>query len=339
MAATLKDIAEKVNRSVTTVSRALAGYDDVSESTRKQVRQVALELGYEPNLAARQLQQQRTDTLALIIPTFGPRFSDPFFGEFLAGVGNAAAEQGFDLLVSTRSPGAEEEKAYLKSIRSRRVDGFIIVRTRRNDARITLLQDHKVPFAVFGRIAEENNFLYVDEDSEVGVRLVVDHLAGLGHQRLAYIAPPAEMMFAHYRQAGFVKAMQAHALTIDQSLVVEGNLTQKAGRTIATQLLDMPNPPTAIVASNDLMALGAMGTAQARGLVVGRDISITGFDDIPWAEHTHPPLTTVHQPIYKIGTMVCAMLIKKVRGELVAEQQVILQPALVVRESSGLLRT
>ncbi len=101
MVTTLKDIAEKVNRSVTTVSRALAGYDDVSESTREQVRQVALELGYEPNLTARQLQQQRTDTLALIMPTFGPRFTDPFFGEFLAGVGNAAAEQGFDLLVST----------------------------------------------------------------------------------------------------------------------------------------------------------------------------------------------------------------------------------------------
>ncbi len=114
MAVTLKDIAERVDRSVATVSRALAGYDDVSQATREQIKQVAQELGYEPNITARQLQKRRTDTLDLILPTFGPHFSDPFFSEFLAGVGNQAARQGFDLLVSTHAPGDEEKEAYLK---------------------------------------------------------------------------------------------------------------------------------------------------------------------------------------------------------------------------------
>jgi LacI family transcriptional regulator len=337
MSATLKEIAERVGRSVTTVSRALAGYEDVSPATREQVRQVALELGYEPNIIARQLQKQRTDTIGLILPTFGPRFSDPFFSEFLAGVGNEAARQGFDLLVSTRAPGAEEEETYLKNIRSRRVDGFIIVRTRRHDPRITLLQNNNYPFASFGRMEGKNDFPLVDEDSELGVRLVVNHLIEQGHTRLACIAASADFMFAYYRLEGFINTLEAHALPVDPAWIVEGDLTQRAGREIGGRLLDLPHPPTAIVACNDLMALGAMSAAQERGLVVGQDVAITGFDDTPWAENAHPPLTTVHQPIYQVGTMVCEMLAKVIRGETVAQQQIILQPSLVIRQSSSFM--
>lgn len=335
MSVRLKEIAQRVGRSVTTVSRALAGYDDVSEATREQVRQVALELGYEPNIIARQLQKQRTDTIALILPTFGPRFSDPFFSEFLAGIGNQAARQGFDLLVSTRIPGKEEEQAYLKIIRSRRVDGFIIVRTRRRDPRILILQEHQYPFVAFGRVEGENDFPLVDEDGESGIKLVVEHLIEQGHTRLAFIAAPSDFMFSHYRLEGFIKTLETHGLPVESALIVEGDLTQRAGREVGGQLLDLPHPPTAIAACNDLMALGAMSAAQERGLVVGRDIAITGFDDTPWAEHAHPPLTTIHQPIYRIGTMVCEMLVKVINGEELSERQIILQPSLVIRQSSG----
>jgi len=337
MAATLKQIAERVGRSVTTVSRALAGYKDVSETTREQVKQVAHELGYEPNIIARQLQKQRTDTIALVIPTFGPRFSDPFFSEFLAGVGNEAARHGFDLLVSTRSPGEEEQQAYLRQVRSRRVDGFIIVRTRRQDARISILQQHNFPFVAFGRIEGRGEFPFVDEDSEAGVRQVVDHLVECGHARIAWIAASPDLMFAWYRQQGFVKAMKSHGLTVEDDLILEGDLTQRGGRQVAGQLLELSNPPTAIVACNDLMALGAMSAAQSRGLTVGKDISVAGFDDIPPSEHAHPSLTTVHQPIYKIGSTVCQMLIKIIMGEELTERQVILQPSLVIRQSSGIV--
>jgi LacI family transcriptional regulator len=338
-AVTLKSIAERVGKSVTTVSRALAGYDDVSDATRERVRQVALELGYEPNIAARQLQKQRTDTLALILPTFGPRFSDPFFSEFLSGVGNEAAKHGFDLLVSTCAPGDEEKETYLRNIRSRRVDGFIIVRTRRQDARIAILKEHDYPFAVFGRIEDGNDFPLVDEDCEQGIELVVNHLVELGHTHLACIAAPSDLMLAHYRLKGFINALKAHGLPVETELIIEGDMTQQAGRSVGARLLDMPRPPTAIVACNDLMALGAMTAAQERGLVVGKDIGITGFDDIPLAEHAHPPLTTVQQPVYQIGTMVSRMLIKVINGEEIAERQVILQPSLIIRQSSGPIKS
>jgi len=334
MAVTLKDIAERVGRSITTVSRALAGYNDVSETTREQVKQVALELGYEPNIIARQLQKRRTDTLALILPTFGPRFSDPFFSEFLAGIGNMAARHGFDLLVSTRAPGKEEEEAYLKHIRSRRVDGFIVVRTRRQDPRIDLLRKHNCPFVAFGRVEGDNDFPLVDEDSQMGIGLIVNHLVEQGHTHLACISAPANLMLAHYRLKGFIESLETHNISIDRSMIIEGNMTQKSGREVGRQLLDLPHPPTAIVACNDLMALGAMTAVQERGLVVGKDIAITGFDDVPSAEQAHPPLTTIHQPIYKIGMMVCEKLIKILGGEEVKERKVILQPSLVVRQSS-----
>jgi LacI family transcriptional regulator len=335
MAVTLKDIAGRVGKSVTTVSRALAGYDDVSAVTREQVRRVAEELGYEPNITARQLQKRRTDTLALFFPTSNPRFSDPFFSEFLAGVGNEAARQGYDLLVSTHAPGDEEKEAYLKTIRSRRVDGFVIVRTRRHDPRIVTLLENNYPFAVFGRIENGNDFPLVDVDSGSGIRLAVDHLIQLGHTRLACIAAPSNLMLAYYRLKGFTESLAAHGLGVDSDLVIEGDLTQQAGREAGKRLLEMSQPPTAIVACNDLMALGATAAAQELGLVVGQEVSITGFDDIPLAEHAHPPLTTVHQPIYDIGKTVCQMLITVIRGEALVERQIILQPSLVVRQSSG----
>lgn len=336
MAPTLKDIARKVGRSVTTVSRALADYDDVSPETKALVRRVAAELGYIPNISAQRLRRQRTDTLGLILPTFGPRFSDPFFSELLAGVGNEAAKHGYSLLVATRAPGSEEElDAYRQKTQGRRVDGLIVVRTRREDPRIAFLAEQQFPFVAFGRTAQAYDFPYLDEDGELGMRLIVEHLVSRGHRRIAYLAPHPDLMFTSFRLQGFRQAMQTHDLPVEEDLIVYGDLTQRSGYELARQLLERHNPPTAIAAGNDLMALGAMSAAQERGLKVGADVAVTGFDDIPPAEHSHPPLTTVHQPIYEIGRMACEMLIKILRGETLTDRHLLLQPALVVRASTA----
>ena len=337
MVVRLKDIARETGKSITTVSRALNDYDDVSQSTKLLVRQVADKLGYVPNILAQRLQKQNTDTIGLILPTFGPRFSDPFFSELLAGIGNKSAELGYDLLVSTRAPGEAELKAYCSAIQSRRADGFILVRTRRQDARVECLQKNAYYFVAFGRAEGSTNFPYVDEDGTYGMRLLIQHLVSLGHRRIACISPPPELMFAHYRLRGFKDALAEANIRTDDALFRIGNLTQRDGYEQARALLDLPSPPTAIAACNDLMAFGAMSAAQERGLVVGKDISITGFDDIPMAAHSHPPLTTLHQPLYKIGGMVCEMLIHLIRGEELDEKQILLEPELIVRQSSGLL--
>ena len=334
MTVTLKDIAQRVGKSVTTVSRALHDYDDVSPKTKAEVRSIADELGYMPNIQAQRLQKQRTDTIGFIMPTFGPRFSDPFFSEFLAGIGNQAANMGFDLLVSTCPPGTMELQVYQKNVRSPRVDGFIIVRTRQQDQRIKFLSQMKIPFVSFGRMLGQNDYTYVDEDGEYGMKLITCHLAELGHTRIAYLDAPSHFMFAHYRRQGFLDGLKENQIEFDEELMVTGDMTQRAGFQLASELLVLPEPPTAIVACNDLMALGAISAAQQLGLEVGKDLAITGFDNIPLAEHCHPPLTTVHQPIYQIGELVCEMLIKQIRAEPLEQKQIILQPSLMVRRSS-----
>jgi LacI family transcriptional regulator len=335
MTVTLKDLAEYVGKSITTVSRALAGYDDVSPETREQVRKAALKLGYEPNLAAQQLQKQRTDTVAIILPSINPRFSDPFFSEFLSGIIEQTTQYGLNLLVSAHPSTDNEVELYRKYIRSRRVDGFIIVRTQRHDPRIELLRQYNYPFVTFGRTEEDNNFPFLDEDGELGIRLAVNHLLELGHTRLACIAEPTNLTKAHHRLQGFINALEAEGLSLDPALIVEGGFRQRSGRLLGQQLLEMPNPPTAIVACNDLLAIGAMRAAQEQGLTVGRDVSITGFDDIILAEYVHPPLTTLHQPAHQMGMMLCQMLVKVINQKPLAEQQIILEPELVIRQSTG----
>jgi LacI family transcriptional regulator len=332
---TLKDLAAALGLSITTVSRALAGYSDVAESTRQRVLEAAEEMGYVPDVTARRLQKGRTDTIGFVIPTSGPRFSDPYFSELLAGIGNEAVRHRFDLLVSTCAPDTpEEDAAYRHKVEGRLVDGLLVVRTRVKDRRIEYLSRIGFPFVAFGRSDLDVDFPYVDEDGFRGLELVTQHLIDLGHQRIACIAPPQDLMFSVYRCAGLEAALQRNGPSIKQEYCIRSDLTQRGGFRAMNELLDLSPAPTAVIACNDLMALGAISAAQTRGLVVGRDVAITGFDDIPLAEHSHPPLTTVHQPIYDIGRQICNMLIRLLQGEELAERHVLLQPELIVRESS-----
>ncbi len=336
MAVTLKDIAREVGVSVTTVSRGLAGYNDVAASTRQRIQETAVRLGYSPNITARRLQKQRTDTLGFIMPTFGPRFSDPFFSEFIAGIGNEAAVHDYDLLVSTHAPDSEDErKAYLRAVQKGWVDGLIVVRTRKDDARIQLLCEHNFPFVAFGRTSDELEFPYVDEDSETGMRLLVQHFIDLGHERIGLIAPPSGLMFGHYRLQSFCDTMRDNHLTVQPDWVVEGDMTQRGGAEAVEALLALNPPPTVIIGGNDLMAIGAINRIQQQGLSVGKDIAVGGFDDIPLSAYMSPPLTTIHQPIYEIGQKTCAMLIDIVNGRSPHTPHTLLTPALIIRDSSG----
>ena len=335
MSVTLKDISHKTGFSVTTVSRALNDYDDVAAETKVRIKEVAQEMGYYPSATARQLQKQRTDTIGFVIPTFGPRFSDPYFSELLAGIGNEASEHDFDLLVSTRSPDEEEEKdAYRRLVSSRRVDGLLVVRTRKDDWRVAYLAEHKFPFVAYGRFDMELDVPWLDVDGANGMEQVTQHLIDQGHRQIAYISAPENLMFCHHRMNGYKRALEKNGLSYTEKLVVSGELTQQSGHRAARELLNLSPPPTAIIVSNDLMALGAFKAAHEQNLVIGRDIAITGFDDIPLAEQAHPPLTTVRQPIYQIGSTICRMLIQLVRHDVLEERQILLEPKLVVRESA-----
>jgi len=331
--ATLKTIATQTGYSITTVSRALAGYSDVAQATREKIIAAAAELGYYPNIMARQLQKQRTDTVGLIMPTRGPRFADPYFSEILAGIGDGLAVQGYDLLVSTCPPGPDELEAYRQKVEGRRVDGLIVVRTRQQDERIAYLAQTSLPYVVFGRTNLDIDFPYIDEDGEAGLYQLTRYLIGLGHQRIGYISAPTDLMFGYFRLKGFQQAIAEAGLSDDNHLVVYGDLTRRGGAEAARELLRTAAQPSAIIAGNDLMALGAIRAAQEAGLQVGSDLSITGFDDIPPAEIMG--LTTLRQPIYEIGHRLSAMLCALLDGQAIATQHELLKPELIIRASSG----
>ncbi len=335
MPVTLKDIARRVGKSVPTVSRALGNHADISPETRAEVQRVARELGYEPSALALNLRRRCAGAISLILPAHAQvRVSDPFFAEFLNGVAEAASEQHVDLLLSA-STDEDVKTAYLKQIRSRRTDGFIVVRTQRQDSRINLLREQGVPFVAYGRTEENNDFCFVDEDCVAGIAQVVDHLAAFGHRRIGYISEPLFLTKAYHRMMGFRLGLERNGLPFDPTLLVETNFRQRSGRQGAAYLLDLPQRPTAIVAANDLLALGAVHEAQSRGLVVGQDVSITGFDDIALTGYVYPALTTVHLPAQELGRKVAGMLLKLINQEPLQERQFIYQPALIVRGSSG----
>jgi LacI family transcriptional regulator len=339
MQVTLKDIAKKSGYSVTTVSRALAGYTDVNEDTRRHIATIADTLGYQPNLLARQLRSQRTQTLGLIIPSADNSISNEFFSQLLLGIGDAASRAGYDLLVSAHVPGEPEMAAYRRIVGGNRVDGMILARTRQNDERIAYLQSLDHPFVVNGRGApgERSDFPFIDVDSQTGIALAVAHLVELGHTHIGLILPPPEMAFTGFRHLGYRDSLSAAGLPYRADYVTQGDLQRSGGFAQANTLLDAHPELTAIVASNDLMALGAISAVQARGLQVGVDISVTGFDGIPAAEYSHPPLTTLHQPIYEIGRRLVALLNHLILGSTpeAAQTQSLLSSTLIVRASTG----
>lgn len=336
MAVTIRDVAKQLNLSITTVSRALDDYDDVAHDTRERVRTTAHAMGYIPSRAARNLRRQRTDIIGYVLPTSGPRFTDPFFAEFLAGLGDQVVSQNFDLLVSTATPDTLAEKqVYMRWVQSRLVDGVILSRMRLEDWRVNHLRKNNFPFVVHGRTQGQANYPFIEIDSRAGFALLVKHLVERGHTRIAYVGAPEKFTLQRDRYAGYCDGLKAANLPVDETLVGVGDLTRAGGYRAAFSLFDMPNPPTAIIGVNDLTADGVMRAARERGMVVGRDLAVAGYDGTEESEHMQPPLTTLRQPVYDTARQLATMLIATIQGEALPEQQIILQPELVIRTSTS----
>lgn len=340
MAITLKEVARKAGVSVTTASRALSGYDDVADDTRKRIQHTADQLGYKPNLMARRLKTRRTETIGVIIPSDKPDFVNPFVTSFLSGVGNEAAKNQFDLMISTHAPNSRGEKdAYARAVAGGWVDGVLVLRTRRSDWRIKYLHDNNHPFVAYGRSNFDFSYPYIDEDSITSIRLVTEHLITHGHRSIAFIAPPNDLMFSLLRREGYIKTMRQHDLPVRPEWIFEGDMTQRGGYEAMNNLFALKKRPTAIIAGNDLMAIGALDAVKDRGLKIGQDISIASFDDIPVAAYTDPPLTTIRQSIFDVGRMACEMLLHLIEEkEPPRTSTILLKPDLVIRKSTGPIR-
>lgn len=330
---TLKSLAAATGFSITTVSRALAGYSDVNASTRRLILEEAERQGYEPNLLGRLLQGQRSQTMAIVMPTSGPQFPDPFFAQFVAGVGVEAARAGFDLLLSPQDDHSELD-VYRRLVTGRRADGLLLIRTRADDPRILYLTETGVPFVSFGRTESVAHTAWIDVDGVAGQKALTHHLLQLGHRRIAYVTPPGGLMFTRFRLQGFHEAMDEAGVPVDPPLIIEAALSEQAGKEAAQLLLERNDPPTAIMAGNDLTAIGVMHAVRARGLRVGDDVAVGGYDGIPASEHLNPPLTTVCQPIFDIGQLAVRALLALILARPESGLPVLVRPDLLVRAST-----
>ena len=334
-AITIRDVAKRLDLSITTVSRALDGYDDVAEETRQRVIEAAHEMGYTPNQAARQLRRQRTDTIGYILPAEKPRFSDPFFAEFMAGLGDEAAIHNFDLLVSAAPPGTKaEQQAYERWTHGRKVDGLVLNRLRLHDWRVQYLSWAGFRFVTLERSLDPLDYASVEVDGRRWFKTLVDHLVSVGYQRIAYVGASPELKIQADRFQGYQDGLQAAGFPLDARWVVESDLTAEGGYRAASQLLTLPEPPSAITCIDDMTAIGVLHAAHEHGRVVGKNLAVTGFDGMLGFEHTQPPLTTVNQPVYQIARRLVQMLVALIAGDSLEEKHIQVEPVFEIRQST-----
>jgi LacI family transcriptional regulator len=321
----------------------LNGSSVVRDETRTRVLAAIEALSYYPSAAARSLSTQRTNTIGLVRTELRPQSHhiepDPFVLDLIEGVSFAAVDSGVGLTFWTIPVGRREIELYRKLVKGRQVDGLILFAVRKNDPRIRYLNEVDFPFVVFGHDGDEAKLNWIDVDGTYGVELAVNHLAELGHENIGYLAPPREQYLAEQRWIGFERGMRANQLHINRELLFEGDFTEQSGQLGAHYLLDQSNPPTAIVCANDRMAFGTIRAIQARGLQVGKDISVVGFDDITLARYSQPPLTTVHQPVREVAVKLFDLLQRVISGDPTNELSgQLIKPTLSIRESTGVIR-
>jgi LacI family transcriptional regulator len=333
MRPTIRDVAKKLNLSTTTVSRALDGYDDVAEETRQLVIDTARKLGYSPNRAARQLRRQKADTVGYILPAGAQHFAEPFFTEFIAGLGNELAPRNYDLLVSAVASEKEEHEMYRRWAEGGKVDGFILNRLRVRDWRVKFLLKQHMPFATLD-YSGEGRYPCIRVDGTDGFLNMVQHVHENGFRRFAFVGGPSNLVSQVERLNWFRKAIELHRLALDEDLIKTADLTSTGGYQGAIELLSLPDPPDAIFCVNDETAFGVLHAAHRQGLEIGQQLAVAGFDGVQEAKHTEPPLTTLDIPVFDIARQLVDMLLKTISGESVSSP-VLIKPNLIIRPSTG----
>ncbi len=334
---TLKDVATKAGVSYQTVSKVLNGQVQVTGETESRIWQAVADLDYRPNISARNLRTQASNLIGHALPEDVEQAYHPVLVDFLISTANAAERQGYHLLSFVTGPNEfYGTQSYRQLYARNQVAGFILSNTTQNDPRIPYLMERNIPFCSFGRANDAWDFCWVDVDGQEGIAQVVRHLLAQGHERIGFITWPEGSQTGWHREQGYVRTLQEAGIALNPGWIVRGENEAQTGARGLEQLLALPEAqrPTGVVCVSDLMAIGAMNAAAAAHLIVGPDIAITGFDDIPMAQYLQTPLTSVRQPIHEIGTYVIEMLARQIHGEPIANKTILLKPQLVVRASS-----
>jgi LacI family transcriptional regulator len=333
MSTTLEEIAKQAGVSRSTVSRVMNDHPSVDDETRARVQSVAEKLNYHPNVAARSLAAGRTNIIGLVIPMgVSALFTDPYFPLLIQGISSACNANEHSVMLWLAEP--EYERRMIRQVlQGGLIDGVILASALMDDPMLEALLKRGLPFIMVGRLPTDNQISYVDVDNVNSAREMVSYLLRLGYRKVATIAGPTNMIAGSDRLQGYRLALRSRGVALDPSLIVEGDFTEEGGY-IAMQRL-IPRKPDAVFVASDAMAVGAMRALREAGLRVPDDVALAGFDDIPFSARSEPSLTTVRQPIQRMGALAAETLIDMISHPHPQPRRIILPTELVIRESSG----
>lgn len=329
--ATIKDVAALAGISYTTVSHVLNKTRPVSEPVRIKVEAAIAQLEYVPSAVARSLKAKSTRTIGLLIPNG----VNPYFAELARGIEDHCERNGFCVILCNSDDNPEKQRSYLRVLLEKRVDGLIVSSVDGDVSNAGGLAEVRTPLVVVDRELEGIEADMVRIDHEQGAYLAVRHLLQLGHRRIACIGGPVNTLVADMRQAGYRRAMREAGLDVSPGWAVNSEFTSPAGYEAAVGLLDA-EPPTAIFAGNDVIAIGVLRAAAERGVAVPGKLSVVGFDDIQMSRYVYPALTTVGQSIRELGETAAHMLLRRIAAPDTEQiERRLVTPSVIVRESTA----
>ncbi|MEO7142333.1 MAG: LacI family DNA-binding transcriptional regulator [Bryobacteraceae bacterium] len=330
--ATIKEVAQRARVSVGTVSNVLGGNVPVSSVLRERVQAVVRELDYHPNHVARSLKMRETKTLGMVITDI----TNPFYPQLVRGAEDAAWKRHYMLITFNSDDQLEREKVLLSALRTRRVDGILLVAaaTDGDHAHIRAAIDAGIPVVCLDRIPTDLAIDGVAVDNVAGARTCIEHLISLGHRRIGILAGPLDLQVCRDRLLGYQEALAAAGIALDPGLIVDGGMREETGYPASQKLLKRRPRPSAIFASNAIMGLGLIRAVHESGLQSPGDVAIATFDDPPFSRAINPPLTAVAQPSYQLGYQGAELLIERIHDPSRKHIRLLLQTELKIRESS-----
>jgi DNA-binding LacI/PurR family transcriptional regulator len=336
--ATLKQVAALAGVSYQTVSKVLNGQAQVSPATQNRIMKAVAELGYRPNQTARNMRTGQSFMIGYSWPPSAPGQVNAILDQFLQAMFLAAEQHGYYLQCFPYHDDYQEHLAtYSELMDTGRVDGFVLSSIEYDDPRVLLLQKRNFPFVAFGRSNPELVFPWIDIDGGLGISQAMHHLVQKGHRKIAALAWPEDSRVGNNRMEGYFSVLREVGIRPEKAWIKRGEGVFDFGYRATQELLDLPERirPTALIALNDTMAIGALQAARAHGLRVGTDFAVAGFDDAPLVQYMDPPLTTVRQPIVEVGRRIIAMLLEYIdRGIPPTPISAMLAPQLIVRGST-----
>lgn len=336
MRVTIKDVAKRAGVAPSTVSRVIADNQRISLETKKRVRKAMKDLGYHPNVNARNLAIRSTQAIGVVMPSSTDKaLQNPFFPEILGGIGSVAHEMEYSLYVSTGSTEEEQFEEVKRMVFGNRVDGIILLYSRANDVVMDFLFEKNFPFVVVGKpYSEENQITYVDNDNVKASREITQHLIDLGHQYIAFIGGSTERVVTVDRLQGYESALEAADLPNREEYKVQTEFLESGGHKAVEKLFSLDQPPTGLVIADDLVSLGVINMLEELGFRVPGDISIASFNNVYLSEITRPPLTTVDIQIYLLGVHAFKCLIEKVKKKDEPSKRIIVPYKIKYRQST-----